>query len=81
MNKQLGFTPLHQAAFTNDIQLAKKLLDSGEKITSKNIFGDTAIHWASWLGNLRILDFFAVIGGYASLFEKIIKEKRLLWER
>jgi len=42
-----GWTPLHEAAFENRIDVAKQLLENSANLDSTDNEGETALHWAA----------------------------------
>merc|ERR1711953_622545 len=43
----LGWTPLHQAAKKNNVDLAKRLIENSANVDSANKWGQTALHSAA----------------------------------
>ena len=52
-----GFTPLHLAAYGDNMELAKLLIDSGADLEAKNENGETPLHLAAWGDNIEIAKF------------------------
>jgi len=59
---QLGFTPLHAAVVLpgdeggDAFNMARLLISFGAIVTSIDSFGNTPLHWAARVGNVRVME-------------------------
>ena len=53
-----GYTPLHAASRTGDIDIARVLLDCGADLNARDFFSQTPLHWASWMGQVKVVQLF-----------------------
>lgn len=54
---------LHVAAYQNDLEIVKQLLEQGADITEQDEQGLTAAHWAALQDNLEVFQFISSQGG------------------
>jgi len=57
-----GWTPLHQAAFSGELEMLSALLAAGAKINETDHDGDTAVHYAAVQGELACVEALAKAG-------------------
>ena len=50
-----GWSPLHWAAYEENTEIIKLLLDRGADIKARNNGGDTPLHWAVYVGKTEIV--------------------------
>ena len=51
-----GWTPLHQAAFSGELEMLQALLKAGAKIDETDHDGDTPVHYAAVQGELACVE-------------------------
>jgi len=57
-----GETPLHRAAWNDQLEVAKKLLALGAELEAKNFFGYTPLHLAAANGRLELVKYLISVG-------------------
>ena len=57
-----GWTPLHQAAFSGQLEMLNALLKAGAKLDETDHDGDTAVHYAAVQGELPCVEALAAAG-------------------
>lgn len=57
-----GWTPLHQAAFSGELEMLQALLKAGAKIDETDHDGDTPVHYAAVQGELACVEALAAAG-------------------
>jgi ankyrin repeat protein len=57
-----GWTPLHQAAFSGELEMLHALLKAGAKINEMDHDGDTPVHYAAVQGELACVEALAKAG-------------------
>lgn len=54
---QLGFNPLHAAVTLQDgVRMARLLISAGAFATATDAFGNTPLHWAARVGNVKVME-------------------------
>lgn len=51
---EYGFTPLIEAAITDNLEMAALLIQAGADVNAKDMTGGTALHWAAENNNLKL---------------------------
>lgn len=54
---QRGITPLHNACFSSNVDIARYLVDKGSNIQAKDTKGLTPLEWASWKGATAVVQY------------------------
>lgn len=57
-----GWTPLHQAAYSGELQMLKTLIAKGAELDATDHDGDTAVHYAAVQGELDCVKALAAAG-------------------
>lgn len=52
---EYGFTPLIEAAITDNVEIARRLLVYGADVNGQDATGNTALHWAAENNNLQLV--------------------------
>jgi ankyrin repeat protein len=59
---KFGFHPLHAAAVLQGeggalaLKMCRLLISSGAEVTTRDFYGNTAIHWATRVGNVNVME-------------------------